>query len=320
MKKILFSIIALIGLFSSCSNDEITIERTVTFKVNPATVVDNLYEYKAGDLTALSNSSKLNVILLIYNENGLLVDEVSNEYSAYTHIMNADINLSPGKYTAVAISHVTSSIDYWEFSGLEKLSTFKIKDLGKIGGKNKILGLTIKDIVIGENSETINIEIENAGAVAHVYFYHWNKYNDVKEYAFMGKQACDYVSFDNNGNKDYSLRSESSYKFYKVMFIYDDNYDNACDYFFTFPIKNASFRFYAVTTDKQYVPLGTECVDDVNIGESYRFIYDFDKDKTYWYDKTPNKAKSSINVEFIEKIQCNSRIKYDNEANSISIR
>ena len=39
MKKILFSIIALIGLFSSCSNDDIIVERKTTIKVNPSQVI-----------------------------------------------------------------------------------------------------------------------------------------------------------------------------------------------------------------------------------------------------------------------------------------
>lgn len=322
MKKLLFSIIAIIGFLSSCSNDDITIERTITFKVNPATVVDNLYEYKAGDLTSLSSDSKLHVTLLIYNEEGDLVDKVSNDYSAYTYMMNADIPLSAGNYTAVALSYVSSSVEYWIFSGLEKLSTFKISDANRIGGKFKILGLTIKSITVGENSETFNIDIENAGAVAFVRFKNWNKYTNIKSYALLGKQACDYLSFDNLGNSDYSLRSESSYNFYKFKIDYDSNYSGGIGYFFTFPIKNASFRFYAITTDDEYIPMGQEFVDDVNMGESYYFLYDFDEDMGYWYDKTPTKARSgkqTYNVDMQNEVN-STHIVYDYEGKSITIQ
>lgn len=324
MKKYIYLLaITFATILSSCSNDDITISNNITFKVNPATVVDNLYERNAGDLTALDSGSKLIVSLFIYDEKGILINKVSNEYSAYTHMMTTDIYLPSGHYTAVATSHIKGSVDYWSFSGMDQLSTLKITDNGYIGGKSKILGLTIKDIIIGSNSETVNVNIENAGAVALVRFYQWNKYSNVSTYSLMGKQACDYVSFDNQGAKDYSIKSETSYKFYKIKYDYDSNYSGASGYFFTFPIKNASFRFYAETTDNEWVPMGPEFVDDVRIGESYYFEYDFENDEAHWYNMTPNKARSNMrNDDMLEKKvnDDNNRIIYDYEGNSISLK
>lgn len=322
MKKTLFALFAVIGLLSSCTNDDITISRAITFKVNPATVVENLYERNAGDLTSLSSGSKLQVSLYIYDEKGILVAQESNEYSAYTHMMTTDIDLASGNYTAVATSYVISSVDYWSFTGLDQLSTFKITDNGYIGGKSKILGLTIRNFTVGNNAETFNINIENAGAVALVQFNQWNKYNNVNTYAFMGKQSCDYVSFDNQGTIDYSIKSESSYKFYKIKFDYDSNYAGASNYFFTFPIRNASFRFYAVTTDNEWVPMGSEFVDDVKIGETYWFVYDFENDEASWFDMTPNSTRANSRNDILEKfnITDSNRIKYDYEGQSISIQ
>lgn len=322
MKKTILALIAFVGLYSSCSNDEITISQAITFKVNPATVVENLYERNAGDLTSLSSGSKLQVSLYIYDENGSLVDKVSNEFSAYTHMMTTDVFLTPGSYTAVATSHVTSSVDYWTFSGLEQLSTFKITDNGYIGGKSKILGLSIMKFNVNENSETFNINIENAGAVALVWFYQWNKYNNVSVYSLMGKQTCDYVSFDNYGSKDYSIKSESTYKYYKVKFEYDSSYSGANAYFFTFPIKNASFRFYAETTDDQLVTMGPEFVDNVYQGASYVFFYDFEEDEASWYDMTPDGTRSFSRDCNLDKYKFNGndRILYDYDGKSISIR
>ena len=314
------ALIAFVGLYSSCSNDEITISQTVTFKVNPATVVENLYERNAGDLTSLSSGSQLQVSLFIYDENGILVSKTSNGYSAYTHMMTTDLFLASGSYTAVATSHVTSSVDFWTFSGQEQLSTFKITDNGYIGGKSKILGLSIMNFIVNDNSETININIENAGAVALVWFYQWNKYSNVSTYSLMGKQSCDYVSFDNYGSKDYSIKSESTYQYYKAKFSYDSNYSGANAYFFTFPIKNASFRFYAETTDNQSVALGPEFVDNVYQGASYVFMYDFEEDEAGWYDMTPNSTRSTSRDYILDKYNQNNRILYDYEGKSISIR
>ena len=322
MKKALIALIALVGIVSSCKNDDITISRAITFKVNPATVVENLYERNAGDLTSLNSGSKLHVSLYIYDEKGILINKINNEYSAYTHMMTTDINLPAGNYTAVATTHVTSSVDYWTFSGLDQLSTFKITDNGYIGGKSKILGLSIKNFSIGSNSETVNINIENAGAVALVQFYQWNKYNNVSTYAFMGKQTCDYVSFDNSGNKDYSIKSESTYKFYKIKFDYDSNYSGASSYFFTFPIRNGSYRFYAQTTDNEWIAMGPEFVDDVREGESYWFVYDFENDEASWYNMTSENTRSNSSKGVLEKFRDmeNDRIIYDYDGQSISIQ
>lgn len=327
MKKILFAFFALIGILTSCTNDDITISNSITFKINPLTVVDNLYEYKAGDLTSLGSSYKLNVSLFIYNSEGILANKVTNQYSAYTHMMTANIDLPAGNYTAVAETHVSGSIEFWDIEGTEHLSTFKITDNGYIGGKSKILGLSIRKFNIEDDTKTIDIDVENAGAVACVQFSNWKKYNNVKTYALMGKQSCDYITFDTNGNNDYSLESSSSYGYYMYKSDYDSNYSGSVGYFFTFPIKNASFRFYAETTNKERVPIGTEFVDDVKKGKSYLFLYvcnDEGDDEAYWYDMINSESKSRA-LEIQEKVisedkYINGHLVYDYEDKSISIK
>lgn len=329
MKRILFAFFALVGIMTSCTNDDITISNRITFKVNPLTVVDDLYEVNPGDLTSLSSSTyKLNVSLFIYNSEGILIEKVSDQYSAYTHMMTADIYLPAGSYTAVAETHVSgSSVEFWSIEGTERLSTFKIIDKGKIGGKAKILGLSIRKFNIEDDAKTIDIDVENAGAVACVQFLNWNKYTNVKRYSLFGKQACDYISFDTNGNYDYSLRSSNNYQFYRYLADYDSKRLGTSSYFFTFPIKNASFRFYAETTDNKSVPMGIEFVDDVIKGHSYVFAYLFIKegdDQAYWFDMTDSESKSralGIQEKVIsEDDYKNDHLVYDYEGKSISIK
>ena len=102
MKKVLFALIALVGMFSSCTNDDITISRAITFKVNPATVVENLYERNAGDLTSLSSGAKLQVSLYIYDENTGLA-----EFKQFVALH--------GKANAAIVSvSLNSQIAYWK--------------------------------------------------------------------------------------------------------------------------------------------------------------------------------------------------------------
>lgn len=324
MKKILLTLFAVIGLLSSCTNDDIEISNLITFKVNPQTVVDNLYEYQTGDLTSLDDNSKLNVTLYIFDNNGILVQKVSNQYAAYTHMMTVDLPLSAGDYTAVATTDVSSSTNFWTFEGTDKLTTFKIKDTEKIGGKNKILGLTVQKINIGNESKTIYINVENAGAVTFVRWTNWNKYNNVKTYLLLGKQACDYITFDTNGNNDYSLRSSNDFDYIKAKYSYDSQYSGARTYFFTFPMKNASFQFFAETTTGGSVKMGPEWLDEIKRGSSYYFLYNFvagGEDEPHRYDVTPS-SNNSRSISLVEKANIgedkeNDHILYDYEGGSI---
>ena len=231
-------------ILSSCSNDDIPVDRSVTFKLNPATVVDNLYEMYAGDLTSISSGATLNVDLYVYDESGKLVAQDNQVFNAYTHIMTSNLNLGNGAYTAVAISHVTSSVDFWGVEGTENLNTLKITDNGYIGGKSKILGLTVEKVYVTDGENTFNIDINNAGAVACVAIINWNRYTNVKSFGLAGKQSCDYITTNNYGDVEYSLKSKSGYGFYKVKFDYNSNQTSAMTYFFTFPIKNAAMKFF----------------------------------------------------------------------------
>ena len=296
MKKYLaiFTVLS-IAILSSCTNDDIPVNRSVTFKLNPSTVVENLYEINAGDLTSLSSGSVLNIVLYVYDESGKLVAKDDQDFSAYTHIMTSNLDLSNGKYTVVAASRVTSSVDYWGFEGIGNLNTLKIKDNGYIGGKSKILGLAIEKINVTDSENTFNIDIQNAGAVACVAIINWNRYTNVKTFGLAGKHADDYITTDNYGNVEYSLKSKSNYGFYKVLFNYNSNQTGAVAYFFTFPIKNAAMKFIAETTNGSVYYLGANLVDDINLGDSYLIGYDVTSEETDWINMTPSRSSRNGN-------------------------
>ncbi len=307
-------------ILSSCSNDDIPVDRSVTFKLNPATVVENLYELSAGDLTSLSSGATLNVCLYVYDESGHLVAHDSQDFTAYTHVMTSNLNLGNGAYTAVAISYVSSSVDFWGFSGMEDLSTLKITDNGYIGGKSKILGLTVKQVYVTDGDNTVNINIENAGAVACVVIMNWNRYTNVKTFGLAGKQSCDYITSNNYGDVEYSIKSKSDYGFYKVKYDYNSNQTGASSYFFTFPIRNAAMKFFAETTGGSVNYLGANLVDDIKLGDSYLIGYDVTSEETEWYDMTPSRSSRSSSS-LVEKVELEKpHAVFDYEAGTITIQ
>ena len=327
MKKILYSLIAVLAMVvSSCSNDDIEIIRQTTFKINPATVVEGLYEYKAGDMQSLYNNEKLNIALFIYDRNGNLVNNDLQHFSAYTQIMTSNQMLAQGDYTGIAVSYVSSSIEFWEIVNTEKMSTFKINDKGKIGGKSKILGVSVFDFNVSNTSETINVNIENAGCVAFVYYKNWkNVYGDfVETFTLRGKQASQSLAFDSYGNIDYSLMSHQDYDYKLSVVDYDSNYKNALSYFFTFPIKGAVLCFYAENNDWKF-PIGDAFFkDDLKKGVGYKFICDIQTDETDWYEYNPKQKLTdeklySKRTKAKQIVISKNRLKYNYSNNSISI-
>lgn len=305
------------AILSSCQNDDIPVGQSITFKVNPSTVVENLYEWNAGDLTSLTSDAVLNVDLYAYNKAGKLVAKDRQSFNSYTHIMTSNFSLTDGEYTMVAISHVNTSVEYWSFEGIEDINTLKIVDNGYIGGKSKILGLTVQKVSIGEEESIINIDIQNAGAVACVTITNWNRYNDVESFGLISKQSCDYISMNSYGNVEYSIASRSNYSFYLVKFYYTSNQTGATTYFFTFPIKNAALKFFAETTNGSRTYLGTNLVDDIKLGNSYLFGYDVTSEETEWIDMTPSHSAQG----YIKKSAQNQiHAVYDYDNKSISFR
>ncbi len=189
MKKILFLLlIATIG-FTSCTNDEIEIGYNTTFKVNPSTVVAPFtFDYKAGELESFNTNYKLRVRLLIYNKDGILVQEATDYFSNYASLMNTTLSLSPGEYTAIATSDIVKmsndkiTLEYWTLHNHKNLSTTEIKDEGYIGGENRILGISKKKFNIKGLNDNIKIDIQPAGAVVYIMYRNIHYFSDVEYY------------------------------------------------------------------------------------------------------------------------------------------
>ena len=187
MKKIFFILTSVITLaLSSCSNDDIPVSQSTTFKINPANVIQPFsYEINPGDLEGVDSDNTLRVRLLVYNSEGVLVQTETQYLSSYAGVMSTAINLENGNYTAVVITDVVEkdgeniSWACWELSDENSLTTAKITDLGYIGGKAKILGIGSKKFSISGASEEILINPTPAGAVLCTMWRNIHTFSDV---------------------------------------------------------------------------------------------------------------------------------------------
>jgi hypothetical protein len=301
MKKYIFMLTAVIAvMLASCSNDDIPMNQTIAFKVNPSTVVSNLYEFSAGELSSIGSAYQLSVTMYLYNDAGTLIEKRNQRFSDYTHVMNEQISVGQGQYTLVATTLIVGKSDgfnYWTVSGEDNLSTFSIQDAGYIGGRYKILGLSASKISIGASTQDVSIDVKPAGAIALVRWTNWNKYSDVESWALMSNRSCDNLVLDNNANVHYSVESSSDYDWYVAAIDYDSDYQAGYAYAFLFPMQNAKMSFAAETSTSQYL-LGTTLNSDIELGKSYLFMYDVDADETYWYDMTNSRGVQSLPQQF----------------------
>lgn len=165
MRKILLGLFAFtIGVFSSCSNDDIVISES-----EPLTLTVSLsnffscydFEDTAHDINQIGeyfrtfNSEQglsIQVRTLFYDkETELLVDSVVN-YVTNTNDVTASLNLVPGDYyaiTTVCFALPSNGACYWDLVDKNKLSTVKIKN--RYRSRWSILSQSTEEITIREN-------------------------------------------------------------------------------------------------------------------------------------------------------------------------
>lgn len=262
---------SLAAMLVSCTNDEISISRTVNFTVNPSTVVSQFAvgEEQAGELEGFDTDCKLNVKLYIYNNQGDLVKTFNNSYSNYAVQMKASAFLDHGDYTAVAITHIDApshNLYFWKIEGEEKLEGMRIVDNGYVGGQNKVLGVSVKQFTVGDEITDLNINVQPAGSMLVVRYYNYLALKNLGFTTFylMGNKTMNYLEFDRSGNTSVVAENHNS----QYDWIYDEidanefsaGYNYIYSYEYILPMTNVGLQFY--TEDDSYM---------YNLGSSTNF-------------------------------------------------
>lgn len=298
MKKYLAILAVLFTvILSSCSNDDIPVTHATTFKVDPSTVISSYEEYNVGDLTSLGSNYQLRIRLLVYNQDGVLVESDEVFSSDYTHIQTFSFNLSEGDYTTVAITDVvgkaSSAVDeFYTLSNQTKLNTTTLSYTGYVGGQRAILGLTTASQYISSSSREISIKVKPAGALIVCHIDNWNSclnWNDngvaldVKTFKLLGNQASSDLTLNSFGEPTFSIRSSSNYDY--IWYSHDRNSDyvGGYGYAFKFPMTNVKLKWVAETASGSY-SWGDPAVVDIESGKEYYFELDVENDEAGWYD------------------------------------
>ena len=282
MKKILFALSVLVlGLFTSCSNDEIPMDKQMTFKINPQTVISAFTNYR-GDLEELKGAS-LRIRLFIYSENGALVAQSEKELTTYLQLANISLSVPEGKYRAVAISDVLpagSGNACWSLSGEKNISTLTLTDVGNDGKNNNLLGVATEQFTAGSSQQNVDLSLKPVGAVFNIHFANIHSLNDVAAYQLLANKINDAIVFDAQGNINSSIKMENGDNYRLARFNPSDySSEPSVDVLsYVFPMSNLMVYFEGETSDGDGQMLGKALViNDIKVGQEYRISIDLSK-------------------------------------------
>lgn len=289
MKKyISFVAVALVALFASCSNDDVTISKTVNFTVNPTTIIESytanysevmsVMGINKGELESFNTNYKLRVRLFVYDSNGQLVQKASGEYSNYDVKLKQSFYLPVGSYTAIAISDVyrpSDSFEYWKVSGEDLLATLKIEDTNFFGDARTILGTTKQTFKVDDKGIDVNINIQPAGALFLVLYSNIFTYSIVTEYELSVNKCQSAINYDSDGNYTISTENNNGQYDWRISSVALEDvdqtqYSGARRWATQLPMNNVGVCFSYWTSDaSSSKQMGSGRVFDIKPGDTY---------------------------------------------------
>lgn len=268
-------------ILSSCSNDDIPMSQSTTFTITPTTVIEPLLECEvvSGELETLPSGFALHVQLLIYNSNGELIKHEEETMSNYTGLMKREFYLPSGDYRALAITDVQSStVNYWDFEGLENLSGATIKSTDYLGYQWKILGLQSGHFTV-EDGKTKDFRMTPTayGALFAVGYNNIHRFSDIVNLGLASNRLADKLVFNSVGNPTLTVESNNNefHWWNNYITVADETESFAYRYSFQLPISNYGLEFEAETSDS-YITLSNSWTIDVKAGDGFVFLINLD--------------------------------------------
>ena len=286
-RNIVLAVLLVALLFASCKNEDITMQRKVSFTVNPSEVISGFtYEVDEGELESFNSGYKLQIHLLVYDDMGYLTASDTRYLSNYQEIMNSSLTLWDGEYTAVAITDVVKydggvTSNYWNITETDRLSSLKVSDAGNLGGKNKILGISNYGFKVGEGSVDHTIRVKPAGALIVVKSSNIHYYNTVLRYQLGMNKNSDHCTFNGDGSPVVAVEnSGENYEWHSGYFDPQDfDSSNECHYYhFVLPLGRTAFQWLGKTEDNIWRYGGDKMSANIGLGQEYLVRFDLGSD------------------------------------------
>lgn len=176
MKKIILGVLALMLGFVSCTDqDDVEIEYQTEVGITAAHIFDDYEQFQIGDFDMSIDGWKLNLLALVYDANGNLVDKSEKLCNSLSETLDYTPLLSPGEYTVLCIADFRDGLGGagYKFWNIE--NEYSIQDLSITENDSyypvvfETLGIDIQTIEITNMSKAIVADIKPVTGLVHVY-------------------------------------------------------------------------------------------------------------------------------------------------------
>ena len=188
MKKIILSLLAIAGIFASCSNDDIEVNTygDLVYAVSTQSVYEDFQIAEPLKERLLSTDYNIGVYTFIYNETGDLVASDSVFTRTFGRIEQNFKNIPTGLYTAITLEMMVNKNDdntseSWAIIGKDKMSTLEIVNKTYLAYWYSAVGLSTQTLNITKGGNQVyEIQPKGIGAIIDTYFMNFDRSNYIR--------------------------------------------------------------------------------------------------------------------------------------------
>ena len=176
MKKIILGFLALIATFVSCTDqDDIELTYKTEAGITAAHIFDDYEQFQMGDFDMSTDGWKLNLLVLVYDVNGYLVDKSEKLCNSLSETLSYAPSLTPGEYTVISIADFRDGLggEGYKFWNIENESNIQDLSITENDSHFPVVfetpGIDIQKIEITNASKSIVADIKPVTSLVHVY-------------------------------------------------------------------------------------------------------------------------------------------------------
>lgn len=173
---ILIGAVITLSSFLSCTDlEDIEISYKQDIGITAMHIFDNYEQFTEGDFDMSKDGWKLNLLVLVYDESGHLVEKSEKLCSSLSESLNYAPSLEPGEYTVICIADFRDGLggNGYKFWNIENESN--LQDLSITENSTyfpvvfETLGLDVQKLNVTDKAQAINADIKPVTSLVHVY-------------------------------------------------------------------------------------------------------------------------------------------------------
>lgn len=172
----LFGVMISLITFIACTDqDDVEISYEQTVGVTAAHIFDNYEQFVEGDFDMSKDNWKLNLLVLVYDIDGQLVEKSEKLCSSISETMEYVPSLSVGQYTVLSIADFRNGLGgqgykFWEITNENSLQDISITENQNIYPVVfETLGMDIQTITVSNKPQSISVDIKPITSLVQVF-------------------------------------------------------------------------------------------------------------------------------------------------------